>query len=126
MNGRGFSLFELLVVIAILAVLAAMSVPRFADFRAAAYDARSQQDLRHLASAQELHRAVHGRYAGSATEISSFAPSEGVQLEISNADEQRYAAAADHASGRHRYTWDSERSPPMSSTPQSREDRSQK
>jgi prepilin-type N-terminal cleavage/methylation domain-containing protein len=115
MNDRGFSLFELLVVIAILAVLAAMSVPRFADFRAAAYDARSQQDLRHLASAQELHRAIHGQYAASAADVASFDASEGVRLEISHADDTRYAASADHPSGGRRYIWDIERSPPMSS-----------
>ena len=63
MNQRGFSLFELLVVIAIIGVLAAVAVPRFADFRAAAYDARSQQDLRNLASAQELYRAANAAYA---------------------------------------------------------------
>lgn len=116
MNDRGFSLFELLVVIAILAVLAAMSVPKFADFRAAAYDARSQQDLRHLASAQELHRAIHGRYASSAADIASFDASEGVRLQISDADDTRYAASADHPSGARRYIWDSDASPPMSST----------
>ena len=112
---KGFSLFELLVVIAILAVLAAMSVPRFADFRAAAYDARSQQDLRHLASAQELHRAIHGTYAENTEELSSFAASEGVSLKVYDADENRYSASSDHPSGGYRYTWQSESTPPMAS-----------
>ena len=115
MTNRGVSLFELLVVIAILAVLAAMSVPRLAEFRAAAYDARSQQDLRHLASAQELHRAIHGSYASDTQEIASFRASEGVDLRILAADENRYTASAHHPSGGRGYTWNSDASPPMSS-----------
>ena len=72
---RGFSLFELLVVIAIIGVLAAAAIPRFADFRAAAYDSRSEQDLRNLASAQELYRAANETYAADVGQLPSFKPS---------------------------------------------------
>lgn len=115
MNRRGFTLFELLVVIAVLGLLAAMSVPRFADFRAAAYDARSQQDLRNLASVQELYRATHGSYAARISDLASFAGSEGVRLTIDHADTVRYQASAEHDAGRHRYRWTSDASPPLSS-----------
>jgi len=111
----GFTLFELLVVIAIIGVLAAVSVPRFADFRAAAYDARSQQDLRNLASAQELYRATHDSYATDADLLTSFRRSAGVILTIEDADQLGYTASASHPSGRLRYVWRSNASPPISS-----------
>jgi prepilin-type N-terminal cleavage/methylation domain-containing protein len=112
-NG-GFSLFELLVVIAIIGVLAAVSVPKFGDFRAAAYDARSQQDLRNLASAQELFRASNDVYAGRLDALESFEPSEDVLIRIEAADRNLFRASAFHPSGRHRYAWDSSASPALS------------
>ena len=114
---RGFSLFELLVVIAIIGVLAAAAVPRFADFRAAAYDSRSQQDLRNLASAQELYRAVNETYAADVGSLPSFIPSEGVDLQIDSADNAAFRASASHPGGRNLYTWDSQSQPALSSTP---------
>jgi prepilin-type N-terminal cleavage/methylation domain-containing protein len=117
MNERGFSLFELLVVIAIIGVLAAVAVPRFGDFRAAAYDARSQQDLRNLASAQELHHAAAQTYAADATDLTSFRISDGVDLAITTADATKFQATASHPSGLNDYAWDSDAQPPMTTTP---------
>jgi MSHA pilin protein MshA len=52
-NNSGFTLFELLIVLTVLGLLAASAAPRFSEFRAAAFDARVQQDLRNLAAAEE-------------------------------------------------------------------------
>lgn len=114
---HGFTLFELLVVIAIIGILAAVSIPKFSDFRAAAYDARTQQDLRNLASAQELYRASHDSYATDPSALGSFRGSAGVAVSIESANAIGYRASARHAGGRQLYTWDSEASPPLSSTP---------
>jgi len=114
MKRDGFSLFELLVVIAIIGVLAAVSVPKFEDFRAAAYDARSQQDLRNLASAQELHRATNETYARRLDELGSFEASDGVDIRIDSADGNTFRASAAHPSGHHRYAWDSSAHPALS------------
>lgn len=111
---RGFTLFELLVVIAIIGVLAAVSVPRFGEFRAAAYDARSQQDLRNLAAAQELHRATNDRYAAGVEELEQFRASDGVDLVIEVADTARFRARATHPAGGHVYRWDSTGRPALS------------
>lgn len=119
MNERGFSLFELLVVIAIIGVLAAVAVPRFGDFRAAAYDARSQQDLRNLASAQELHHAATASYAADVADLSSFRISDGVALSIEAADATGFRATASHPSGLNDYAWDSSAQPPLAATPRS-------
>jgi len=119
MNSRGFSLFELLVVIAIIGVLAAAAIPRFSDFRAAAYDSRSQQDLRNLASAQELYRAVNESYAADVAALPSFRPSEGVEVTIDSADEAAFQASAQHPGGRNLYSWDSSAQPTLSEQPKS-------
>lgn len=111
----GFSLFELLVVIAIIGVLAAVAVPRFGEFRAAAYDARSQQDLRNLASAQELYRATSDTYAVDVAALASFAASEGVELAIEAADPEAFRASASHPAGRHLYAWNSDGKPTLTS-----------
>jgi type IV pilus assembly protein PilA len=115
----GFSLFELLVVIAIIGVLAAAAIPKFSDFRAAAYDSRSEQDLRNLASAQELYRAANQSYAGDVATLPSFRPSEGVDVTLESADETSFRASASHPSGHNVYAWDSEAQPALSSQPQS-------
>lgn len=114
-DNRGFSLLELLVVVAILGILIAAALPRFAEFRAAAYDSRAQQDLRNLAAAQELYRATSATYADDTTALTGFAASEGVDVTIESADETTYIAVASHPAGQHDFRWDSSADPALSS-----------
>jgi len=113
---RGFSLLELLVVVAILGILIAAALPRFAEFRAAAYDSRSQQDLRNLAAAEELYHTTSATYADDAASLSGFAASEGVDVAIESADETTFVATASHPAGRRDFRWDSSADPALSST----------
>lgn len=113
---RGFSLLELLVVVAILGILVAAALPRFAEFRAAAYDSRSQQDLRNLAAAEELYRASSATYADDTAVLTGFAPSEGVEIELESADETGFIATASHPAGSRDFRWDSSAEPALSST----------
>lgn len=113
----GFSLFELVVVMAIVGILAAVSIPRFADFRATAYDSRAQQDLRNLAGAQELFRADNRAYATSVSALRSYRPSEGVAVRIESADERRFVASSSHPAGSHEYRWNSAAERPLSRRP---------
>lgn len=112
----GFSLLELLVVVAILGILVATALPRFAEFRAAAYDSRSQQDLRNLAAAEELYRATSPVYAGDTTSLKGFAASEGVDVTLQSANENGFVATAKHPAGSRDFRWDSSADPPLSST----------
>ena len=113
---RGFSLLELLVVVAILGILIAAALPRFAEFRAAAYDSRSQQDLRNLAAAEELHRATSPAYTTDTAVLKGFAASEGVDVAVESADETGFIATATHPAGSRDFRWESEADPPMTST----------
>jgi len=111
----GFSLLELLVVVAILGILVAAALPRFAEFRAAAYDSRSQQDLRNLAAAEELYRATSPTYADDAALLSGFAASEGVDIALESATETGFVATASHAAGARDFRWNSSGDPPLTS-----------
>jgi type IV pilus assembly protein PilA len=111
----GFSLLELLVVVAILGILVAAALPRFAEFRAAAYDSRSQQDLRNLAAAEELFRATSPTYADDTALLSGFAPSEGVEVALESATETGFVATATHPAGSKDFRWDSSADPPLTS-----------
>jgi prepilin-type N-terminal cleavage/methylation domain-containing protein len=111
----GFSLLELLVVVAILGILVAAALARFAEFRAAAYDSRSQQDLRNLAAAEELFRATSPTYADDTALLTGFQPSEGVEVTLESADETSFVATATHPAGARDFRWDSSADPPLSS-----------
>ena len=117
-DNRGFSLLELLVVVAILGILVAAALPRFAEFRAAAYDSRSQQDLRNLAAAEELFRATSPTYADDTALLSGFAASEGVEVALESASETGFVATATHPAGSRNFRWDSSADPPLSSAAQ--------
>ena len=115
-TAAGFSLLELLVVVAILGILVAAALPRFAEFRAAAYDSRSQQDLRNLAAAQELFRATSPTYADDTATLVGFAASEGVEVAVESADETTFVATATHPAGTRDFRWESDADPPLTST----------
>lgn len=115
-TAAGFSLLELLVVVAILGILVAAALPRFAEFRAAAYDSRSQQDLRNLAAAQELYRATSPTYADDTATLTGFAASEGVEVTVESADETTFVATATHPAGTRDFRWESDADPPLTST----------
>ncbi|NQY92199.1 MAG: prepilin-type N-terminal cleavage/methylation domain-containing protein [Deltaproteobacteria bacterium] len=115
---KGFTLFELLIAVAIIGILAAVSIPRFSDYRAAAFDSRAQQDLRNVASAQELHHATSDTYAAATADLAGFSSSPGVVMAIASADASAFVASASHPGGKNVYSWDSAAQPAMSSAPQ--------
>jgi len=67
MNKKGFTLIELLIVVAIIAILAAIAIPQFAQYRIKGYNASALTDLRNCRTSEEALFADWQRYG--ATEV---------------------------------------------------------
>jgi len=61
-NKKGFTLIELLIVVAIIAILAAIAIPQFGEYRKKAYNSAGQADLRNLKTALEAFYADKQMY----------------------------------------------------------------
>jgi len=62
MNKKGFTLIELLIVVAIIAILAAIAIPQFAQYRIKGYNSSALTDLRNARTTQEALFADFQRY----------------------------------------------------------------
>lgn len=67
---RGFTLIELLLVVVIIGIVAAFVLPKFGDVKEKAYVSAMKNDLRNLATEQEIYFDNHTKYMPSLTGIS--------------------------------------------------------
>ncbi len=56
-NQKGFTLVELMIVVAIIGILAAIAIPQFAAYRAKAFNAAAESDLRNFKTTMEASLA---------------------------------------------------------------------
>jgi prepilin-type N-terminal cleavage/methylation domain-containing protein len=104
MKRKGFSLIELLIVLVVMAILVAITIPRFARSKEKANVAALKSDLRNLATVEENYAAdSNGVYFSGNGSAQGVVPSQGVVLNATatNGTTPAYSATASHAqSGR--------------------------
>jgi type IV pilus assembly protein PilA len=61
-SNKGFTLIELLIVVAIIGILAAIAIPQFSAYRAKAYNAAANADLKNLKTGMEAYMADNQEY----------------------------------------------------------------
>ena len=92
---QGFTLIELLVVVVVLGILAALAIPKFQNSKGKTYAAALKSDLKNVASMQEDYFYHNETYASS-VEALSFASTEGVTIDIAEADGRGWSATSTH------------------------------
>lgn len=110
---QGFSLIELLVVMGIMSTLIAIALPRYARYRASAFDSRAELDLRSVAMAEEAYFLENDKYLACADATCATLPgikklSPGVTLSVTTT-ETGFKGSASHPKGTGTtFTWDSD------------------
>lgn len=110
---QGFSLIELLVVMGIMSTLIAIALPRYARYRASAFDSRAELDLRSVAMAEEAYFLENDKYLACADATCATLPgikklSPGVTLSVTTT-ETGFKGSATHPKGTGKtFTWDSD------------------
>ena len=112
-QSQGFTLLELLVTMALIAILIAIAVPQYSDYRRRGFDIRAASDLKNVATAEEVYFIDYETYLSCSNQECAGLPgikalSKGVELSIS-AEQDSFTGTSTHPQGTGRvYTWDSE------------------
>jgi type IV pilus assembly protein PilA len=91
----GFTLIELLIVIVVIGLLAAIALPRMGVARERAHYATIASDFRNLGGSQERFFQDGMSYSAVLSAL-DFTPSVGVEVEVTEATAQGWAAVGTH------------------------------
>ncbi len=61
-NQKAFTLIELLIVVSIIAILAAIGIPQYAQYRVKAYNSAAESDIRNFKTSMEAEKADRAVY----------------------------------------------------------------
>jgi prepilin-type N-terminal cleavage/methylation domain-containing protein len=92
---RGFTLIELLIVVVIIGILAMVALPKFRETKGKAFASTMKSDLKNIASLQEDFYYNNESYTADLGQL-GFAGTNGVQLNIAQADGGGWSAQATH------------------------------
>lgn len=95
---EGFTLVELLITIVIVGILAMIAVSQFWSAKDRGFETTMQSDLKTFAVQQENYYSSHNMYASSPESMALYSTSPGVQLTITYAAADGWAARTTHAS----------------------------
>jgi prepilin-type N-terminal cleavage/methylation domain-containing protein len=97
-NRSGFTLIELLIVIVLIGILAVIAQAYLWNAKDRALITNMQHDLKVLATQQEVYFARSLSYADDMIQLTDYTPSTGVQIQITYAQTDGWAATATHTS----------------------------
>lgn len=94
---QGITVLETLIVVVVLGLLAAFVLPRLRGVKEKSGTAAVKNDLRNLATAQEIYLSQHERYAANPlSELAGFSLSSNVELLDHSADQRFWRAHLGH------------------------------
>jgi len=108
-NNHGFTLLELLVVVSIVGILASITIPQYAAYRARGFDSIIESQVRNFATGEEAHYVTNGTYVADVSELENMTLNPDVTITIGAGNSGDIASSfkihGSHPQAAHEYDW---------------------